>query len=655
MKKNFVALAALAALGLTACGPTNASSDSTGTEPQSSTVPSTSSSTSEGDTYTAVTITNKDALTSEWFEYETAARRIELSITPAGNIMNLINTGVMTITSSNTAVVTVSGQMVTAVGAGTATVTVTISNPNGTSVTDSVTITISADPYKTGAPESVTPTSGTYARLGCLQGVYGYYMFADGGISNHYPTTVADFRNGANFLVTEKDGKWTLKISGGNYDGNYIGAELSGTYRNIVFGTTEYAWDYNAEGDYFYTNLGGTDYYVGTYNDYKTLSLSNCKYVSNSSTNFPARLFTWSAEATMPTITAPDMTPVETTIHDLKTGTVATNKIYQVTGIFEGRAASNDKYVNGWLTDPTTGETIEVYGMSKDMTAFSADGAAIVFDNPELGKTDLAGITNGLKLTLNVNKAIGHNNFYTALVKQETVTDKYAITLPTSVEHGSVTADVTEAAYGATVTLTVTPEEGYVVDKVTVADAYSESAKNATADKDDATKYTFTATCVNKVSVSFKEKPAESDDTIVKEYVIENYEPGEQYVANEVHELDEYTTLTTINDNCSFSSNLRLYGVGNQGKAEGGKVLLTTTNAVTKISLHAGNKVGVLLIEASADNSEFTEVESLNITAAYADYDVTVAVAGAKYIRISNATTSNAQIRINSFTLTMAK
>ncbi|MBQ9216680.1 MAG: leucine-rich repeat protein [Muribaculaceae bacterium] len=44
----------------------------------------------------------------------------------------------------------------------------------------------------------------------------------------------------------------------------------------------------------------------------------------------------------------------------------------------------------------------------------------------------------------------------------------FAITLPESFEHGSVTCDKTEAAEGETVTLTVTPDDGYELETLTV-------------------------------------------------------------------------------------------------------------------------------------------------------------------------------------------
>ena len=45
----------------------------------------------------------------------------------------------------------------------------------------------------------------------------------------------------------------------------------------------------------------------------------------------------------------------------------------------------------------------------------------------------------------------------------------YAISLPESFEHGTVTSDKAAASIGETVTLTVTPDDGYELENLTVA------------------------------------------------------------------------------------------------------------------------------------------------------------------------------------------
>lgn len=83
--------------------------------------------------------------------------------------------------------------------------------------------------------------------------------------------------------------------------------------------------------------------------------------------------------------------------------------------------------------------------------------------------------------------------------------DKYKITIAEGIKNGSVSANVAEAKEGDTVTLTVTPDTNYEVDKVTVTDAVAtKSAENV---------YTFTMPG-NDVSVTatFKAKTPEQPE-----------------------------------------------------------------------------------------------------------------------------------------------
>ena len=54
------------------------------------------------------------------------------------------------------------------------------------------------------------------------------------------------------------------------------------------------------------------------------------------------------------------------------------------------------------------------------------------------------------------------------------VVEKYAVNIDENIENGTVTADKDEAAEGATITLTVTPDAGYILDALTVSGASGE-------------------------------------------------------------------------------------------------------------------------------------------------------------------------------------
>ena len=172
MKKSFIPLTALAMLALISCGgpsnnqnssvepePTTSEAPATSESPASSEAPATSESpasseapatsespasseapvSSEEDVVNSITISNKEALQAEW-AFGSANRTVNIALDPAGNVNYLISVGKITIVSSNTQVITVSGRVLHAAGAGTATITVAYGDKS-----DSVEITVVAE------------------------------------------------------------------------------------------------------------------------------------------------------------------------------------------------------------------------------------------------------------------------------------------------------------------------------------------------------------------------------------------------------------------------------------------------------------------------------------------------------------------------------
>lgn len=294
--------------------------------------------------------------------------------------------------------------------------------------------------------------------------------------------------------VADKENVYTLQLD----NGKYIGA-AGGDHANILFVDDAYEWTYDAARQIFTTTLtvGEDDpglYFIGGQKQYDTLSLSKEQYYAD---NTHAGFFTWGEYENVPEETLPD--PVKTTIGDILDGTTADgNTIYQITGILEDLDHS-DKYGNAYLTDPTTGESVKVYGISGTMDAFTIEGGTISYENSKDAIEALADVENGMMVTLNVQWSSKFNNVSAVYVSSEADTTTYAIELPETVEHGSITASAETAAYGTEITLTVTPESGYRTDKVTVTTAYG--TENLTAEEDGT--YKFTATCVNEVAVTF--------------------------------------------------------------------------------------------------------------------------------------------------------
>lgn len=133
MKKGTKLAALLLGLALVipACTPAAKSSQAPvepSSEPQPTSEPAPASESqpapsSEAPVNYTVTISNKDALQAEWFVGD-QSRKVEINIEPKANITQLVNEGKIQITSSDSKILSITGQMASPVAAGDATITV---------------------------------------------------------------------------------------------------------------------------------------------------------------------------------------------------------------------------------------------------------------------------------------------------------------------------------------------------------------------------------------------------------------------------------------------------------------------------------------------------------------------------------------------------
>ena len=139
-----------------------------------------------------------------------------------------------------------------------------------------------------------------------------------------------------------------------------------------------------------------------------------------------------------------------------------------------------------------------------------------------------------------------------------------------------------------------------------------------------------------------------SADSILKTYTFSEYTAGTQYAENEVHQLDEYTTVTT--DKGHFTTQLRLYSSSTNDST----AIIACTNVIDSIVLNCGNKVDVLNVYGSVDGVEYTLIQAVSVTStSYNDYTVNITDSAYKYLKLDVAGTQ--QIRIAYMTITMAK
>ena len=213
------------------------------------------------------------------------------------------------------------------------------------------------------------------------------------------------------------------------------------------------------------------------------------------------------AEITV-TVTPKVMTAKKVSIEDLVTGNgIVEGTLYEAEGILEG-LSHNDVFGNAYLTDVATSKTVKVYGLTTTESALAEADGAYTFTNPKDAKTTLADVNNGEKVTIWGVYTTWAKNISGILKSHAAGSGKYTATFETN-QNASISLDKTEnLSYGETVAVTVTPAAGYVVDSVKIETLYG--AENAVLGADG--KYTFGATCSNKVVVSVSQ-PASGSTT----------------------------------------------------------------------------------------------------------------------------------------------
>lgn len=149
MKKSFLPIALAALLTLAGCGGTGNSSSVVSSSSAASSSSTTPSSSSIAPVAYTVAISNKTELTPAW-QLGHASRTMAISLSPAGNVLSLLNAGSLKITSSNDKVVLASGTTLSPVGVGTAKISVSYLGVEKDSV--DITVTASVASIDVGAP-----------------------------------------------------------------------------------------------------------------------------------------------------------------------------------------------------------------------------------------------------------------------------------------------------------------------------------------------------------------------------------------------------------------------------------------------------------------------------------------------------------------------
>lgn len=206
----------------------------------------------------------------------------------------------------------------------------------------------------------------------------------------------------------------------------------------------------------------------------------------------------------------------KTTISELAKITTADGILYELDNVIIednsfGVSKSSKYYNNTYIVDPATGDSIYAFGTASDAAALTYASGKVTFNNP--GAKLAADYANGKMVSMYVvaapYAASGSttvtpeiSGVYTSVAADTTAT--YKAEIANTPANGTAALDKADSLkWGDTVTVTCTPATGYIVKSVKVTDA-SGVVTAATVDPSDANKYTFLASCVNKVEVLFE-------------------------------------------------------------------------------------------------------------------------------------------------------
>jgi hypothetical protein len=311
-------------------------------------------------------------------------------------------------------------------------------------------------------------------------------------------------------VVTAWSGSAT---DGGKYGNFYIKSEGATGDALAVYGATakaEGAFTYTATTGVtkfnnpqdFLTNEGTKDIKIGD-----TVTMYALKTAYNTTKEISGVI--------IPAIVPVDPVIEEETIDNLLTKTASDSKVFTVSGILDTIGGT---YGNGTLTNPTTGKSITVYGLSSTEGDLALTDTKLGYYEGVFSNSQNCTSTAGQYITMEaVFKYFNGTPEISGILKKTVeITDaaytyKFAVTKEDTTNGTFVVDKDADLTFGETVTITATPDSGYAIDSVKVVNAYG-VATSAVADATDATKFTFTVSCVNKVEVAFAAEAAPTGD-----------------------------------------------------------------------------------------------------------------------------------------------
>ncbi len=231
---------------------------------------------------------------------------------------------------------------------------------DGETTTATITLAVAARPAVVfNAIEA--PAAGDYI-FALYQGKLEKWLYSTGIVnSNNFGETTENYAEAALFTLAASGDGWTIQLKS---DGKYL--ELNSNHRMQFVDASTQAWKWDATYKVFTFTVGSDTYYLGTYNDFNTISASTVSYLS-SSTNFVGHFGNMGSGSTTPSGDKGTENNPYTVAEILDLAKDLADGSYL-------QADGKDAYVyiKGYVTD--VGKIYETYGLSTVMIADEKGG-----------------------------------------------------------------------------------------------------------------------------------------------------------------------------------------------------------------------------------------------------------------------------------------
>jgi len=191
------------------------------------------------------------------------------------------------------------------------TLTATIKDAEGKTASTSFEFYVPGTPAKSSGPVFVdAPVAGTSYKFALVQANRGETLYFTGEMSGYYLATSTNVLDAVNVTAEEVEGGYQLSFmkAGVKTYIDIVPREDNADKVNVILTETPaavYTWD--AERKTMTATVGANTWYLGTYNDYNTISASNVSYIEDVSkigvSQFPATFATYTYD--MAAVSAP--------------------------------------------------------------------------------------------------------------------------------------------------------------------------------------------------------------------------------------------------------------------------------------------------------------------------------------------------------------